>query len=105
MKDRLAQYKKKQTLIQKATPNFIKRMQSLDLHEFRCNIDEKGNIDSPISLKWDPMFSQFDANKKTLRLNCSGIYHSKANRFDVLNLKHIHEYQQNLFGGKLNKEA
>lgn len=96
----LAQYKKKPKFVERLVPSFFKKPQLSDLYEFRCNVDEKGRLDSPLSLKWDPVFSHLDENKETQGFICSALYYPKVRRIDVLNLEHLIEYQQGFGNSK-----
>jgi len=93
----LIQYKKKSSFKEKLLPNFLKIYTAPEFYEFRCNVDEKGQIDSPISLKWDPVFSYLDREKTIWSFNCSAIYDPKYNKVSVLNFNQLATYQSRSF--------
>lgn len=96
----MAQYKKTSSLKDHFTPNFLLRLQNPALYEFRCNIDNKGQIDSPVSLKWSPTFSYLDQNKDISCFNYSAVYYPKNERIDVLNFEELVEYNNNTKNSK-----
>jgi len=91
----LAQYKKTSSIKDQFTPKFLLRLQNPAFYEFRCNIDNKGQVDSPVSLKWDPIFSYLDQNKEITCFNYSAVYYPKHERIDVLNFDELVEYNNN----------
>ena len=70
----------------KLYPSFLQNPQ---LYEFRCNIDEKNKIDSPVTLQWEPTFTKFDENKIKKQIKFPTIYDAKTNEIFVLNLKEV----------------
>jgi len=96
----LAQYKKNPNFKDKFTPKFLLRLQAPNFYEFRCNIDNKGQVDSPVSLKWDPIFSYLDQNKEISCYNYSAVYHPKQEKIDVLNFEELVEYNNNTENSK-----
>lgn len=79
----------------------MKKPQKESLYEFHCNLNNRGQLDSPLSLHWSPMFSYLDENKQSLSFVYSGIYYPKNKRIDVLNLSQLVEYQEDISNSKI----
>jgi len=76
---------------------FLTKPNFSELYEFRCNIDEQGQIDSPITLQWNPVFSYLDNEKNNWGFGCTAVYDPKLRRVDVLNLNQLTDFQSKSF--------
>jgi hypothetical protein len=54
-------------------------------YEFRCNIDDKGKLDSPIALMWEPTFSYLDEKKNDQGIVFSANYYPTEKKVGIVN--------------------
>jgi hypothetical protein len=60
-------------------------------------MDEKGKIDSPICLNWEPTFSYLDEEKESHEVHLVANYDSNNNKSYFLNLTDVLNYWNEIF--------